>query len=75
MPLQAIGTFKKDQKSFTGHLYIPAALVKDSAFPLREGKVEIRIEDDHLVIRQSPDADFTSNSLKNSMKLNKERGE
>ena len=43
MPLTAEGTFKIDGRGKTGRLYIPAALVRDSRFPLTEGKVQFTI--------------------------------
>jgi len=46
------GTFKFSHKGKTGVLYIPADMVVDSAFPLKEGKVEIEIRGKELVIRQ-----------------------
>ncbi len=52
MVLKSIGTFKLSHKGKTGLLYIPADLVKDSAFPLKEGKVKIGIEGDSIVIMQ-----------------------
>ena len=54
MPLEAAGTFKKDGRSQTGRIYVPAALVRDSQFPLEEGKVEIEIRDNELVIKPTP---------------------
>jgi len=50
MVLKDIGTFKLSHKGKTGIIYIPADLVKDSSFPLKEGKVTIRIEDDSVVL-------------------------
>jgi len=44
------GRYKKDSKSNTGLLYIPAVIARDSSFPLKEGPIEIVIEDDHLII-------------------------
>jgi len=66
MPLKAVGTYRKDCRSAAGRIYIPAALVRDSQFPLREGKVEIRIDGDRLVIRQAPDAISTPKTNKDS---------
>jgi len=43
MPLEAGGTFRKDGRSDTGRIYVPAALVRDSQFPLKEGKIKIKI--------------------------------
>jgi len=51
MPLKEEGTFRLEKKSSSGRLYIPAALVRDSQFPLEEGRVEIEISADHLIIR------------------------
>jgi len=45
------GTFKLSHKGKTGVLYIPADMVVDSAFPLKEGKVEIEIRGKELIIR------------------------
>jgi len=45
------GTFKLSHKGKTGVLYIPADMVVDSAFPLKEGKVEIEIRGRELIIR------------------------
>lgn len=50
MPIMDHGSYRKDPKSNTGRLYIPAALVRDSTFPLKEGQVTVKIEDDHLII-------------------------
>lgn len=50
MPILDHGTYRRDPKSHTGRLYIPAALVRDSTFPLLEGDVKIEIENDHLII-------------------------
>ena len=44
MPLEAVGTFRYDVRSKAGRVYVPAALVRDSQFPIEEGKVEIRVE-------------------------------
>lgn len=51
MPLVEKGTFRHDPRSRSGRIYIPAVLARDSAFPLKEGKVEIKIEGDHLIIK------------------------
>jgi len=48
MPLEAEGTFRKDGRSDTGRIYVPAALVRDSQFPLKEGKIKIKICIDNL---------------------------
>jgi hypothetical protein len=53
MVSKARGTFKLSTKGSTGVLWLPAALVKDSQFPLKEGSVEIIIEKDHLIIKQA----------------------
>ncbi|MDH5688523.1 MAG: hypothetical protein OEZ48_11780 [Candidatus Bathyarchaeota archaeon] len=48
---EGIGTFKLSQKGNTGLLYIPAHVVLDSAFPLKEGKVSIEITDEQITVR------------------------
>ena len=53
MPLRAFGTFRHDVRSRAGRIYVPAALVRDSQFPLKEGKVEISIEGYRIQIRNS----------------------
>jgi len=50
MPLIDEGNFRKNTRSNTGRIYIPAALVRDSQFPLREGKVKIQIKNKQLII-------------------------
>jgi len=50
MPLIGFGTFKHDVRSKAGRVYVPAALVRDSQFPIKEGKIEIRIEGKRLTI-------------------------
>ena len=45
-------TFKLSPKGKTGILYIPADIVKDSNFPLKEGKVIIEIKNQELIIRK-----------------------
>jgi len=47
------GSFKLEKRSATGVVWLPADLVKDSAFPLKVGPVEITIEKDRLVIKQA----------------------
>jgi len=51
MVLKNSGTFKFSHKGKTGILYIPADIVKDSNFPLKEGKVIVEITEDTLIIR------------------------
>jgi len=51
MVLKNTGTFKLSHKGKTGILYIPADIVKDSSFPLKEGKVEVTIEGASLVCK------------------------
>jgi predicted NUDIX family NTP pyrophosphohydrolase len=50
MPLQSTGTFKLESKSKSGRIHVPAELVRDSQFPLREGEVFIEIKDNKLLI-------------------------
>jgi virulence-associated protein VagC len=45
------GTFKLSHKGKTGIIYVPADMVVDSAFPLKEGSVEIEIKGNELIIR------------------------
>ena len=52
MVLKNSGTFKFSHKGKTGILYIPADIVKDSNFPLEEGKVSVEIEGERLIIRK-----------------------
>ena len=54
MVLKNKGTFKISHKGKTGILYVPADLVKDSTFPLKEGKVTIEILENRLIITQKP---------------------
>ena len=53
MPLEAVGTFRYDVRSKAGRVYVPAALVRDSQFPIEEGKVEIRVEGNHIIIKNN----------------------
>jgi hypothetical protein len=48
---KAKGTFKYSSKGNTGLLYIPAHMVLDSAFPLKEGTVSIEVLDGQLLVR------------------------
>jgi hypothetical protein len=50
MPLLSEGTFKLEAKSKSGRIHVPAELVRDSQFPLKEGSVIIEIEEDKLII-------------------------
>lgn len=50
MPLQGKGKFSTESRSKSGRIQVPAALVKDSQFPLSEGPVIIEIVDGKLVI-------------------------
>lgn len=53
--LELEGSFVLAKRGKTGILYIPADLVKDSQFPLKEGAVRIKI-DNHsrrLIVEQS----------------------
>jgi len=51
MVMKNTGTFKLSHKGKTGIIYVPADMVVDSAFPLKEGKVEIEIKGNELIIR------------------------
>ncbi|MEM2571372.1 MAG: hypothetical protein QXP96_06625 [Thermoproteota archaeon] len=53
MPLEAKGKFGKAKKGATGAIWVPAALVRDSQFPLKEGRVLIKIEKDTLIVKQA----------------------
>ena len=48
---EGIGTFKLSPKGNTGLLYVPAHMVLDSAFPLKEGKVSIEITDGQIAVK------------------------
>jgi len=37
------GSFRTNKRSDTGRIYVPAALVRDSQFPLNAGKVHMSI--------------------------------
>ncbi len=50
MPLKGKGKFSTESRSKSGRIQVPAALVKDSQFPLVEGQVKIEIVDGKLVI-------------------------
>jgi hypothetical protein len=50
MVLKNGGTFRFSPKGKTGLLYIPADIVKDSNFPLKEGTVTVEISGDKLTI-------------------------
>jgi len=52
MPLSGKGTFRLERRSKSGRLHIPAALVRDSQFPIDEGEVDIEIVNKTLIIRQ-----------------------
>lgn len=53
MVLEDQGTFRVSVKGKTGLIYIPADLVKDSAFPLQDGdSLTIRIEKEILIIKK-----------------------
>lgn len=45
------GTFKLSHRGSTGLIYIPAKIVVDSAFPLKEGKVIIEVTDSEIIIK------------------------
>ncbi len=50
MPLKSRGTFRLETGSKSGRLHIPAEIVKDSQFPLKEGEVLIEIQNDKLIV-------------------------
>ena len=52
MVLRNTGTFKLSHRGKTGILYIPADIVKDSSFPLEEGRVVIEISGDKLIVKK-----------------------
>ena len=53
MVLQDKGTFRVSVKGKTGLIYVPADLVKDSAFPLQDGdSLTIRIEREILIVKR-----------------------
>jgi len=43
-------TLKRSHKGNTQLLYIPANMVLDSAYPLKEGKVRVRVEGNRLIV-------------------------
>jgi len=53
--LKDTGTFKFSHKGKTGILYIPADIVKDSKFPLKEGTVTVEISGEQLIIGKKKD--------------------
>lgn len=54
MVLKNTGTFKLSlPQSWTGIIYVPADMVKDSSFPLKEGKVTVEIQGDSLIVRRA----------------------
>lgn len=53
MVLKNKATFKLSHKGKTGILYVSADIVKDSTFPLKEGKVTIEIVEKKLIITQN----------------------
>jgi len=55
MPKKNTGTFKKDPKGNSGLLYVPADLVKDSAWPLKHNDTVIfRVEGNSVVVIPAP---------------------
>ena len=50
---EGVGTFRLSPKGNTGLIYIPAKIVIDSAFPLKPGKVKIKIQNDTIIIHQT----------------------
>jgi len=53
MVLKKEATFKISRRGKTGVLYIPADIVKDSSFPLKEGVVIVEISGDWLTIKKA----------------------
>jgi len=53
MTLESEGSFAQATQGNTGIIYVPALLVADSAFPIKVGKVKIRIEGGKLIIEQA----------------------
>lgn len=51
MVLEVIGKFRHEPRSKSSRIQIPARMVWDSAFPLREGGIIIRIEGERLTIK------------------------
>ena len=51
MVIEAIGKFATHPRSKSSRVQIPARMVWDSTFPLKEGEVLITVEGDHLIIR------------------------
>jgi len=45
-----VGTFVIQKRGKTGAIWVPADMVKDSAFPLKPGKVKIAIQGKRLII-------------------------
>lgn len=54
MVLKNGGTFRFSPKGKTGILYIPADIVKDSNFPLKQGTVAVEISGNRLIITNEP---------------------
>lgn len=50
--LEGTGKFKYPKRGKTGVIYIPSDVTKDSAFPLKEGEIRVRIEESKLIIWQ-----------------------
>ena len=52
MVKEAVGKYAPAKRSRTGVIYVPSLLAMDSAFPLKVGKVNIRIDGKRLVIEE-----------------------
>jgi hypothetical protein len=50
MVLEAKGSWKKEPTSNAGRVHVPAKMVTDSQFPLKEGEVTIRIVGKTIVV-------------------------
>ena len=52
--LEGIGKFRYAKKSQTGELFVPAAVVRDSQFPLKPGPVRIKIDPENRRVIVEP---------------------
>jgi len=48
-----VGTLVIQKKAKTGAIWVPADMVKDSQFPLKQGKVRIAIQGKRLIVEQA----------------------
>ena len=56
MVKEAVGKYAPAKMSRTGVIYVPSLLAMDSAFPFKEGKVNIRIDGERLVLERVEEA-------------------